>query len=669
MQTTVDPIPRRTQFSSCDACRHSRLACDAARIGSGPGKPGWSGSCSRCRRRKRPCTFEWMNNAKKAGGRGPRKARTPPLKTVSSEQSSLSPEARQRDAENDAWVAHSESAFQGAPDHVRSLSTESPSIVAAPASYIPLTPPFECTTSSVGDWLERIYESCFDNVFGFWMGRHACALVADPNSSIISPPSGYFSELDESIFGDWGTRNQLCNAQSPRHTQLRWDQIDQSLRHAKRSFAARWFHLIPPAERAGILPEHIVREFWRRSRRDMLKVVNRVSYRSALTLFLFSLTPVPVGISEDEEMDGLSGQLCVQAALQQIQRLREGQRNCQFSGSMVAQASDPLTSPAASSRLSDSFLRTEARAYWAALTFDTSSSLTLNLRSTLTSGLHGADTESCWRTLRMGAGSFHTRTEDWRRNPFSMTEDEVLQAIAAAAATKLYVWKMISVLKEALREGSEDEKVLRAWTSFTEAIEIFRVTFRPLLNDCERRLPFLGQVEKLNWYELMLHYYMGILILVDALEVAERDDLLSQLTDIKLEAEHQVFSALKFGLESKYTVFGSHQGGSTMGAQNSNSDQKATASFVALDPYPHHVVAAAQLMGKVVSRQYRQGQIKWEAYKYLNGTLLKCLAELPQTSKSVQAARQNLEYSLTGLENTSNQLPYSPLFSRPTVER
>ncbi|KIW88387.1 uncharacterized protein Z519_10956 [Cladophialophora bantiana CBS 173.52] len=577
------------------------------------------------------------------------------MTTESSEQSSLSPELRQRDTENDTWLSLSESASQGAPDHARSLSTESSNLVAASASFVPLTPPFEYTTTSVGDWLERIYESCFDNVFGFWMGRHACALVVDPSCSIILPPSGYFSELDESIFGDWEARNQPCSDQSPSQKQQRWDQIDQSLRHAKRSFAARWFHLIPQTERAGILPEHIVREFWRKSRRDMLKVVNRVSYRSALTLFLFSLTPVPVGISEEEEMDGLSGQLCVQAALQQIQRLREGQRSCQFSGSMVVQASDPLTSPTASSRLSDKFLRTEARAYWAALTFDTSSSLTLNLRSTLTSGLHGAEMESCWRTLRMGAGSFHTRTEEWRRNPFAMTEDEVLQVIAAAAATKLYVWKMISVLKEALREGSEDEKVLRAWTSFTEAIEIFRVTFRPLLNDCERRLPFLGQVEKLNWYELMLHYYMGILILVDALEAAERHDLLSQLSETQLEAEHEVFSALKFGLDSQYTVGGSHQVGPTMGTQNSKLDQTTTASFIALDPYPHHVVAAAQLMGKVVSRQYRQGKVKLEAYKYLNGTLLKCLAELPQTSKSVQAARQNLQNALTGLENTSSQ--------------
>ncbi len=44
MTEATGPSPRRTQFSSCDACRTSRLACDAARIGSGPGKAGWTGA-------------------------------------------------------------------------------------------------------------------------------------------------------------------------------------------------------------------------------------------------------------------------------------------------------------------------------------------------------------------------------------------------------------------------------------------------------------------------------------------------------------------------------------------------------------------------------------------------------------------------------------------------
>ncbi len=230
-----------------------------------------------------------------------------------------------------------------------------------------------------------------------------------------------------------------------------------------------------------------------------------------------------------------------------------------------------------------------------------------------------------------------------------MTEDEVLQVIAAAAACKLYVWKWVSVVKEALREGSEEDKVQQAWTTFLEAIDLFRDTFRPLLNDCQRRLPFLGQVERLNWYELMLHYYLGILILVDAMEAAERTDLLSQFSETRLEAEHELFNTMKFGLESQYSIHATHRpAGAAMNVQSPTSTQTITASFIAIDPYPHHLVAAAQLMNKVVSREYSQGKIKMEAYKYLNGTLLECLKQLPQTSKSVQAARQHLNLSMGG---------------------
>ncbi|OCT49654.1 hypothetical protein CLCR_06910 [Cladophialophora carrionii] len=587
-----------------------------------------------------------MNDVKKPATRGPRKKKPSSLTSESSQQDAVSRELLQSEATSNSYTNRPQNNAQHSPQQTRNLSVESRALISPSSSYGPLTPPLDCETTSVGDWLERIYECCFENVFGFWMGRHCCALVADNTSAIILPPSRYFPELDDFIFGSWRQpETNRTDAQSSRNEQQDHP-IDQSLKHAKRSFAARWFHLIPSAERAGVLPEHVVREFWRKSRRDMLKVINRISYRSALALFLFSLTPVPVGISEEEEMDGLTGQLCVQAGLQQIQRLREGQRSCQFSGSQVLLASDALATPTGGSKLTDSFLRTEARAYWAALTFDTSSSLSLNFRSTITSGLHGVETETCWRTLKMGAGSFHTRTEGWRRNPFAMTEDEVLQVIAAALACKLYVWKMISVVKEALREGSEEDKVQHAWSAFLEAIDMFRGTFRPLLNDCQRRLPFLGQVERLNWYELMLHYYLGILILVDAMEAAERADLLSQFSETRLEAEHELFNTLKFGLESQYTINGACRlPGSASNLQVLAGNSTITASFIAIDPYPHHIVAAAQLMNKVVSREYSQGKIKPEAYRYLNRTLLECLEQLPQTSKSVQAARQHLRTS------------------------
>lgn len=49
---------RRKQFSSCDACRRSRLSCDASKRGHQAGQVRWDGSCSRCSRKGHRCTFE-----------------------------------------------------------------------------------------------------------------------------------------------------------------------------------------------------------------------------------------------------------------------------------------------------------------------------------------------------------------------------------------------------------------------------------------------------------------------------------------------------------------------------------------------------------------------------------------------------------------------------------
>jgi hypothetical protein len=140
---------------------------------------------------------------------------------------------------------------------------------------------------------------------------------------------------------------------------------------------------------------------------------------------------------------------------------------------------------------------------------------------------------------------------------------------------------------------------------------------------------------------------MGILILFDALEATSRSDLISRLTDTRLEAELECFNVLKFGLESQYIVdgpLGSHA--SEESATSGVPRQPITASFVAIDPYPHHVVATALLMHKAIRRKCRQGTIQHEVYTHLCSTLLKALQQLPQRSKAVQAALKNMQESV-----------------------
>jgi len=470
---------------------------------------------------------------------------------------------------------------------------------------------------------------------------------------------------------------------------MRDHQIDQSLHIAILSFSARWLPLVSDLRSTTMSHDEIVQALWRAARREMLKVINRTSYRSMLSLFLFGLTPIPSGISDEEELDGISAELCVQAALQQVQTLRARQRGCQFNGAKVAPSSDNLLpSPAPSSASTTDFISAESKVYWAALTFDTSATLTLNCRSSLCSGLLGFASESCWRLVESRASIFHDTTEDWRVHGFEASEERASQIILASCSWKLYIWKMITVLREALRDGYGEDEVERAYTAVLNAIDRFNITYLPLLAVCERRLQFLSQEPKLNWCksslrctrllsclfvvakltmttdDLMLHYHLAILMLVDAIEVAGRSDLLPKLTRARTEAEHGVVNTLRFGLDSKFTIPRLPHEDMSEGENGQAEEPDVAVSFVAIDPYPHHVVAAVQLVSKAVSRDFLTGKVRKDAFGNLQSTLMAALEQLPQSSKSVQAGQQQMQGSLSTLQRLreTTLTPDTPLW-------
>ena len=216
----------------------------------------------------------------------------------------------------------------------------------------------------------------------------------------------------------------------------------------------------------------------------MLRVINRPSYRSMLTLFLFALTPIPTGILEEEEVDGISGQACVHAALQQIQSLRARQRNLQFSGSKVSPSSPKNTPAVVAGPVSigtSSFINAESTAYWAALTFDTSASLTLNCRPLLSSGLFGYKAEPLMAASENVRQMFDDGTGGRGGGGFEMTDERANQIIAAAAAWKLLGWKLTAVFKEALRDGHDESEIRKAYVEVVDSIKQFNSHIGPSL--------------------------------------------------------------------------------------------------------------------------------------------------------------------------------------------
>lgn len=294
-------------------------------------------------------------------------------------------------------------------------------------------------------------------------------------------------------------------------------QIDNTLSQAIQAFSAQWLPLtfISTSQKTQQLP--IIQRLWRDLRKSLPRSMNRPCYRSMLSLYLYAMVPVPVGIPEEEEENGIPAQVCVQAALQQVRYLRARQRSLEFNGSKVSLLSDqtpPISTP---EQVRSDFMKIENMIYWAAMTFDTSSSLTLNTTSALSAGLLGWESEACWRLVKTCTNIFHEQSEDWRAHGVLITEETANQIIAAAQAWKLRVWKMGTILKEALREGHGEEAVHHAHTCVADAIQTFNVTYRPLLAACERRLQYLSQYTKIRWCKFAL------LVFEDALETPPDD--------------------------------------------------------------------------------------------------------------------------------------------------
>jgi hypothetical protein len=194
-----------------------------------------------------------------------------------------------------------------------------------------------------------------------------------------------------------------------------------------------------------------------------------------------------VGVSDDEELDGISAPVCMQTALYQLQRLRERRSACQpneiTSGNFTKYA-----------YIESQHVDLGSRAYLAAMSWDTSSPLSLGHCTALTSGLKGACSEPTWRLIKSFLlGSFQPKTESWRTKGVAVINEAAHETIAGATICKIYIWKNITSLKEALREAVDEDSMLLAWNALLDALDIFKTSIRPLFDICERQLHFIDQ--------------------------------------------------------------------------------------------------------------------------------------------------------------------------------
>ena len=202
---------------------------------------------------------------------------------------------------------------------------------------ITLGPFSKATPIHRGLW--QIYQRPFEVLFGIWLGSSPCLdgynlgsfRCRQSSSSCNNPTKGgtYLNTicisqlcvaLDKWISEGQGAHHYTADRSSGgRDTDPKEEQqINLSLVKAIHCFSARWLYLLDSAAIQHTKPlcyGTLARQFWRITRKGILKVINQTSYRSALTLLLFGMTPLPVGLDEQEEVDGLSGQNCTSSAL------------------------------------------------------------------------------------------------------------------------------------------------------------------------------------------------------------------------------------------------------------------------------------------------------------------------------------------------------------------
>ena len=144
--------------------------------------------------------------------------------------------------------------------------------------------------------------------------------------------------------------------------------------------------------------------------------------------------------------------------------------------------------------------------------------------------------------------------------------------------------------------------------------------------------------------------------MLDAVEIAGRMDLLEKLKVVKTDAEGSLFNSLIFGLNNHYLLPRENRPAreaAQYSLQHAEDTERAVANstrkvpLIAIDPYPHHVVAGVRILWKAVERDLEKDWLDHGVAEHMQHTMLNALKLLPQASRSVRTARQQAEASFT----------------------
>ncbi|KAH8821344.1 hypothetical protein F5884DRAFT_83854 [Xylogone sp. PMI_703] len=650
--------PRRKQFSSCDLCRKSRIACDASKLIDTQlhQMPGASSSsiaimpavrCTNCSKRSIDCTYEWIRTrvgrSRDIASVRHTRSRAVKRRALRSTTSTLfepSESGVQQELTDGSETFHSV-AF----DLTETIQDSSMRQIYA-SSRIP--PRIEALTLHSQLW--KAFSQVFEPVLALWINPD-CSPYRVSSHIPCKHITQLAAILDQRSCECWLARHSHDEAP---HICIKDDPIiNQALVAAVHAFSLRWLPLITNqtwnTKQLVVLGRHL----WENARSKILQVLDRPSYKSVLALYLFGLTPTLPDSSENGALNGVIGEVSVDMALRQFHSLRVKRQDLKFSGASIA-SQEPGAAPDSlnvEARFDDSFIEAESAMYWSGVVFDTSASLTRGRPPILCSGVLGFEKEPVFRLVKARVQVFHVNTEDWRRNGFVPTDDSVLSIVQRASTWKGYVWKTIALLREAINYGHGDAVITRTQKLIVEALDQYDQTFEPLMHTCEKNILFMCKEAQLSWYLLKLHYNMGLLLLCNVVETLGERGLIPNFETLQRESVHAVFSVIGFGLTCHVPLDESSCEGNGGGLT----------SLISLDPYPHHVVAALELAVNVLLKYPNLGTVSLNAIYNPCRTAWKAMEELPQCSASLQSAKVDLDRKLRLLDIV---LPHSDEFDQ-----
>ncbi|KAJ9612974.1 hypothetical protein H2200_002915 [Cladophialophora chaetospira] len=629
-------MPQGKPYSSCDACRHSRIGCNLTfQTGN---------SCFNCLRKGINCTFSQsrirLNEPNKAAASNKQRAVARALgsqRTVPAEPATDSTQAAQA-VQAPAPVGNR---LLGATAASREQDTLSRRQQALQLHQI----------------LWNLFTNVLEPRIGLWIGGSGCPFVES-----TAAPTTLISRLAITLDNETGPSNNATNLSSHDvsletiHRDVD-NGINRALTFSVYAYAVRWLSLgnAGSVENQKNLKRELSETLWIQARQQISAAMSKPTYRSILALYLFAIVP-----SSPLDQGSIKA-LCFDAALNHQNHLLSKAEIGLSNADPIAKLLAPeIYSPATQNQ---SYLRTDQSSsdeevkvkadimYWFGIILDTTRSLTRCQPSIVLPGRSGE--VKVWSIIRKRTDSFEQQFRSLHGLRAPLDDSKVITILQHAFAFKILVWAAIIRVQDAVHHQVSGTTLDEALDAVRRDSNRFEEVFGPLLNLCQRDFIYLSRSTQMSYTLLNIHFQMATLILADSTpEAVVFTDADSNPYSLRLCSCRNIVNAVSLAMRTDVT---SH-------------DATRLPSLLLLDPYPDYMTGALARTGSSLFQLYAKQEISAHSVTSMFSTVIAALKILSEIShlavEAIPVLQQKFSESGAGLMSDSqNDNFYQAAFS------